>query len=169
LRVTLYLNQPLSPLLPLLAASSGPASLFEARFLPLGLSLNATTGAIEGVPTVASNIQTYTVTAKNDGGEGFANLHIEVIERPPLLLAYANASALVEGAGENITANMSVVLSVTLPYVLVPVFLQKSGTVCMRVCVCVFVWKEERVFGVCCFVVGCYCWFFEDCMCASEQ
>ena len=36
--------------------------------LPTGLSLNGTTGAITGTPSVAASVQPYTITATNSGG-----------------------------------------------------------------------------------------------------
>jgi len=47
--------------------------------LPTGLSLNATTCAISGTPTVNQSATTYTITASNSGGSTTANITIQVI------------------------------------------------------------------------------------------
>ena len=47
--------------------------------LPLGLSMNTSTGIITGIPTVLTPSATYTVTATNTGGRATATLTLEVL------------------------------------------------------------------------------------------
>ena len=56
--------------------------------LPPGLSVDTTTGAITGTPTVASSTATYTVTASNATGSTTATLQITVSQSPPSNLIY---------------------------------------------------------------------------------
>jgi PKD repeat protein len=59
-------------------ASNSPTS-YAATTLPAGLSLNATTGAITGTPSVAGNT-TVTLSATNSGGTGSGNLTIRITQ-----------------------------------------------------------------------------------------
>jgi uncharacterized repeat protein (TIGR01451 family) len=57
--------------------------------LPAGLTLNAATGVISGVPTAVSAQATYTVTGTNATGSTTAALRIQVSDLPPTFLTYA--------------------------------------------------------------------------------
>ena len=72
--------------------------------LPWGLSLNATTGAISGTPTVVSGETAYTVTAYNTGGSATATLYITVINAAPANFTYSTDPAIYT-AGVAITGN----------------------------------------------------------------
>jgi alpha-tubulin suppressor-like RCC1 family protein len=61
--------------------------------LPLGLSLDATSGEISGTPTVVW-ARTYTVTATNSGGSTSADVVITVNDAPPSNLAYSTNPAI---------------------------------------------------------------------------
>jgi gliding motility-associated-like protein len=52
--------------------------------LPAGLSMDGTTGAISGTPTVASIATNYTVTGFNIGGNGSATVNITVTPQPAI-------------------------------------------------------------------------------------
>lgn len=52
--------------------------------LPQGLSLNTTSGLISGTPTAAAAVATYTVTARNSGGQTTAALSMTVNDPPPV-------------------------------------------------------------------------------------
>jgi autotransporter-associated beta strand protein len=64
-----------------ITASNSPA-YYNATGLPAGLSVNASTGAITGVPA-ALGTSVVTISAGNDGGEDTENLTIEVVNQPP--------------------------------------------------------------------------------------
>ncbi|MEI7614555.1 MAG: putative Ig domain-containing protein [Betaproteobacteria bacterium] len=68
-------NNPTSPGGAVVSYSVNPA-------LPVGLTLNTSTGIITGAPTVTSTATSYTVTASNSGGSTPANLTITVIPEP---------------------------------------------------------------------------------------
>jgi hypothetical protein len=80
--------------------------------LPVGLALNATTGAISGTPTAASAQAIYTVTASNSAGSTTAALKIAVGLAAPSNLVYPQTS---------ITASVGTAISADVPTV--------SGTV----------------------------------------
>lgn len=60
--------------------------------LPAGLSMNPTSGAITGTPTVLAARATYTITAANSGGSTTAALSIAVNDIPPINLRYVTPS-----------------------------------------------------------------------------
>jgi hypothetical protein len=60
--------------------------------LPSGLSLNTTTCAISGTPTVLSSQSSYTITATNGAGSTTATLLISVLAVPPTGLSYGSTS-----------------------------------------------------------------------------
>ena len=64
-----------------------------APALPGGLSLQASTGAITGTPTVLAPVASYTVTASNAGGSTTAALVITVNDLAPASLAYVTPTA----------------------------------------------------------------------------
>ena len=85
--------------------------------LPTGLSLDTSTGAITGTPTVVSSLATYTVTATNTGGSTTFGIIITVNDIAPSSLSYSTPKVYTRGAaitplsptiiGENITYSVS--------------------------------------------------------------
>lgn len=66
-------------------SSGGPIMLYGiAPALPSGLSLNATTGQITGIPASIMATSTLVVTASNSAGSTTCALRITVIDAPPL-------------------------------------------------------------------------------------
>ncbi|MCY3002474.1 MAG: beta-propeller fold lactonase family protein [Planctomycetota bacterium] len=70
-----------------------PSSFSVFPSLPAGLTLNPSTGAIAGTPTVAAAQASYTITASNSGGSAQASVTLEVLDTTPSGLTYP-ASAL---------------------------------------------------------------------------
>ena len=62
--------------------------------MPAGLSLNSTTGAISGAPTVNQAATTYTVTASNTGGSTTTTISITVNDLAPTMLTYTQGTVL---------------------------------------------------------------------------
>jgi len=60
--------------------------------LPAGLSLDTSTGAISGTPTVSSTSTTYTITATNTGGSATATVTILVTDAAPSAITYSPSS-----------------------------------------------------------------------------
>ena len=56
--------------------------------LPAGLSLDTSTGALSGTPTVTSSYTTYTVTATNSGGSSTATVTIQISDAAPSSINY---------------------------------------------------------------------------------
>jgi hypothetical protein len=79
-----------------ITASNSPTS-YAATTLPAGLSLNATTGAITGTPSVAGNT-TVTLSATNSGGTGSGNLTIRVVPARPEITSATTANGTVGSA-----------------------------------------------------------------------
>ena len=65
--------------------------------LPLGLTLNTSSGVISGTPTAVSALDTYTVTAANGTGSTTATVTIEVVAAPNPLVAYVESFGLSGG------------------------------------------------------------------------
>jgi hypothetical protein len=61
--------------------------------LPAGLSLNAGTGIVSGIPTAVTPKASYTVTALNSEGSTTAALTVTVNDQPPTALTYAAGTA----------------------------------------------------------------------------
>jgi uncharacterized repeat protein (TIGR02543 family) len=61
-----------------------------APALPLGLSLDATSGIIFGTPSIISSSNTYTVTATNSGGSTSFIISIKVNDVAPSTLSYSS-------------------------------------------------------------------------------
>jgi len=74
-----------------ITADSSPTS-YDATGLPVGLSVNTSTGLISGTPTAAAGTFTVTLSAANATGTGTLSLTLEVTE--PLLGAPVISSAL---------------------------------------------------------------------------
>jgi hypothetical protein len=73
---TYLLSQAITPLEPTV---TGTVTAYQiSPSLPLGLSLNASTGVISGTPTVSSSTTTYTVKASNSAGSASAGVSITV-------------------------------------------------------------------------------------------
>lgn len=64
--------------------------------LPVGLTLNAQTGVIQGTPTVLAEQQTYQVTGSNLGGPAQTPIQLSVIDLPPTNLTYASPRVLIK-------------------------------------------------------------------------
>lgn len=77
--------------------------------LPAGLSLNKSTGAVTGTPTVAAAAANYTVSAHNPAGSAQVNLNITVAGKPSGL-AYAG-SPFIWWIGKSVGAGIKPVLS----------------------------------------------------------
>jgi hypothetical protein len=89
-----------------ITASNSPTS-FAATTLPVGLSLNASTGAITGTPSAAGNT-TITLSATNSGGTGSGNLMIRVAPATPVITSATTANGTVGSAfSYQITASNS--------------------------------------------------------------
>ena len=80
-------------------AASGTPTSFTATGLPPTLTLNATTGAITGTPTLAGNF-TVTLAAINASGTGTAALTLS-IAKAPLTVTASNTSRFVSSANPN--------------------------------------------------------------------
>lgn len=61
--------------------NSGGAAASYSGSVPIGLSLNTTSGVISGIPTTVSSA-TYTITATNSGGSGKTGVQITVNAKP---------------------------------------------------------------------------------------
>jgi len=72
----LEVNQPFTGDIP--SFSGAVASFSISPALPAGLSLDANTASIYGVPTASANNKTYTVTASNAGGSTTASISLSV-------------------------------------------------------------------------------------------
>ena len=70
--------------------SGGPVTSWSVSpSLPVGLSLDSSTGAISGTPTAITSSATYTVTATNSGGSTTADVTIVVNDVAPSSLTYS--------------------------------------------------------------------------------
>ena len=76
-------------------SSSGGAvvSYSVSPALPVGLSLNTSTGVISGTPTALSALTTHTITATNLGGSTTKQLSITVNDVAPSALSYSTLTA----------------------------------------------------------------------------
>lgn len=84
----------ISPIVP--TVSGGAVSIYTiSPALPLGLSLNANTGEISGIPNLVISKTNYTVTATNSGGSTNANIEIEVVDIPPQNLVYPSPNGFI--------------------------------------------------------------------------
>ena len=73
-------------------ASGGPVTSWSVSpTLPVGLSLDSSTGAISGTPTLVTSAAAYTVTATNTGGSATSTLTIQVNVAPPSSIAYSGS------------------------------------------------------------------------------
>jgi DNA-binding beta-propeller fold protein YncE len=82
------------------AASGGAVASYNViPALPVGLSMNTTTGVVSGTPTVVAATAVYMVTATNASGSTSAALSITVNDQPPSGLIYStNPAIYAEGA-----------------------------------------------------------------------
>ena len=91
--------------------------------LPAGLSIDATTGEISGIPTALSTIATYTVYANNTGGSATTTIDITVNDVAPSSIVYSQTS-FVETKG---TAMTSITPTVGVPEDIVVPFVSTKG------------------------------------------
>jgi hypothetical protein len=84
-------------------SGGNPTSYSVSPSLPVGLTLNASTGAITGTPTAIVSATTYTITASNTGGSTTATLSITVNDAAPSGLVYTG-SPFIFDKGTAITA-----------------------------------------------------------------
>ena len=89
------------------APSGTPTNYSINPSLPTGLSINASTGAINGTPTVASAATNYTVTASNAGGSTSTILNITVLSSCTNTTSTITKSACGSYAWHGITYNTS--------------------------------------------------------------
>lgn len=89
--------------------------------LPVGLSLNATTGAISGTPTAVAAQTTYTITATNSAGTTTTTVQITVAPAvvPPSGLTYPQAT-IAAMVGQAITADTPTVTGAVTSYSVSP-------------------------------------------------
>jgi hypothetical protein len=79
-------NSLITPLSPTVTGANIIFSISPS--LPLGLSLDSSTGVISGTPTAITSLATYTVTATNTGGNTTFGLVITVNDVAPSALSY---------------------------------------------------------------------------------
>lgn len=96
--VTYCNNIAITPNTPTITGS--PTSYSISPLLPMGLSINTTTGEITGTPTVVSAAANYTVTASNGGCTTTAIVNIKVTDVPSITTNPANISV---ATGSNAT------------------------------------------------------------------
>lgn len=77
----------------LISASNSPTS-FAATGLPLGLTVNASTGLISGTPTGTGTFN-ITLSASNSGGTGSATLSLSILPPPPVITSNLSRSGTV--------------------------------------------------------------------------
>jgi len=70
---------------------------FISPALPPGLNFNDATGTISGTPTTVSPATTYTITAYNSTGSGFATVNIGVTLPPPPTISYSGPQTYTAG------------------------------------------------------------------------
>ena len=89
--------------------------------LPAGLSLDSTTGAINGTPTAVTVSATYTITATNTGGSDTATVTIVVNDIAPSISYSTTPYTLTKGtAMTTATVTSSGGAVVRIPYSITP-------------------------------------------------
>jgi hypothetical protein len=78
-----------------ITATNSPIS-YAASGLPAGLTLNATTGLISGMPSAGGNFPV-TISATNSGGTGTANLTVAISDNRTISITIAGSRATVGG------------------------------------------------------------------------
>jgi hypothetical protein len=90
-----------------ITASNSPTSYSVSEPLPVGLSLNATSGLISGTPTEAGNA-TITISAYNGGGLGSRLITIRILPQAPVITSAATVNGSVGSAfSHQVTASNS--------------------------------------------------------------
>lgn len=75
---------------PFSLGGSPPTSCLPNQALPQGLSINSTTCAISGTPSVIHSTTSYTITATNGSGSTNTNLNLDIAILPPSNLTYSS-------------------------------------------------------------------------------
>jgi hypothetical protein len=90
-----------------ITARNSPTSYSVSEPLPVGLSLNATSGLISGTPTEVGNV-TITISASNGGGLGSRLITIRILPQSPVITSAATVNGSVGSAfSHQITASNS--------------------------------------------------------------
>ena len=87
--------------------------------LPAGLTLNTSTGAISGTPTVSSVQATYTITASNVSGSTTTTIQLAVNVPAPTGLSYPQTT-ITATVGQAITPDTPTVTGVVSSYAIAP-------------------------------------------------
>lgn len=83
-------NQAVTPFTPVI--TNGPVSVTISPALPVGLSINSSSGLISGTPTAISALRAYTVTATNASGTSTDIISLEVTAPCPILASYPSST-----------------------------------------------------------------------------
>ena len=78
--ITIYQNKVMDPITPQIIAAEFTVTVFPA--LPVGLSLDKTTGTISGTPTTIQEARKYAIHVKNDAGSKDTSIMITIVEPP---------------------------------------------------------------------------------------
>ena len=103
-----------SPIIDLNPSVSGNVTNYSVTpSLPVGLTLNTSTGIINGTPTVLSASTNYTITATNSFGSTSTTLSIAVSVAPLYLLHYWNFNNLATGTLTTVNADSTLITAST--------------------------------------------------------
>ena len=93
---TVVSNRPIEPIVPTIVGAEYTVTIEPA--LPIGLSVNATTGEISGIPTAVTPEATYVLKATNPTGEGSVSFTLTVNQGPVDCIAQDGYPAAEDGA-----------------------------------------------------------------------
>ena len=93
---TVVSNRPIEPIVPTIVGAEYTVTIEPA--LPIGLSVNATTGEISGIPTAVTPEATYVLKATNPTGEGSVSFTLTVNQGPVDCIAQDGYPAVEDGA-----------------------------------------------------------------------
>lgn len=113
---TFLINNTITPLSP--TVTGNVISYSISPNLPIGLTIDSSTGVISGTPTAISSATNYTITATNNFGSTSFIVSISVANAPLLLLHYWNFNNLSTGTLNNVNADTSLIstTSATIKY-----------------------------------------------------